>query len=287
MACQMSVPRNEPTVEQRLVACGIPRYSYTIDLCGPLNKATSSLHHKYIILAVDTATRYLMYSTTDDTSSVALARKIRDEILFPYGKPTILRLDNAKYFKGHDFSDTMAREGIQVRFGTPYSHTSQTLVERGFRIIQEGLRKFLQDQTNHWDLMLPRVVYLHNHSPNALGFTPAQIFMKDFSTPVLSNVVKPMNTAHFTLKQDISILKALLSIQQNLLQNQKIPKTPYKTGDLVLVRDRNPKLSKFNFLYKGPFKVTQVGHLKVHYISSTGKEKIAYYKDCKLHKGHT
>uniref|UniRef100_A0A0N5BB45 Integrase catalytic domain-containing protein n=1 Tax=Strongyloides papillosus TaxID=174720 RepID=A0A0N5BB45_STREA len=99
MACQMSVPRNEPTV--------------------------------------DTATRYLMYSTTDNTSSAALTQKIRDEILFPFGKPTILRLDNAKYFKEHDFS-----------------------------------------------------------------------------------------------------------IQQDLLQNQKVPKTPYKVGELVLVRDCNPKLSK-------------------------------------------
>uniref|UniRef100_A0A0K0G502 60S ribosomal protein L6 n=1 Tax=Strongyloides venezuelensis TaxID=75913 RepID=A0A0K0G502_STRVS len=83
-----------------------------------------------------------------------------------------------------------------------------------------------------------------------------------------------MITAHFTLKQDVLMLKALLSIQHNLHQKQKIPKTPYKVGELVLVRGRNPKLSNFNFLYKGPFKVTQVSHLKVYYISLLEKRKL-------------
>uniref|UniRef100_A0A0K0EBX9 RNA-directed DNA polymerase n=1 Tax=Strongyloides stercoralis TaxID=6248 RepID=A0A0K0EBX9_STRER len=281
ISCQKSIPRNEPTIESRLVACGLPRYSYTIDLCGPLNKASSSVHHRYIILAIDTATRYLMFTTTDNTSSENLAQKIRNDILFLFGKPVVLRLDNAKYFKGHEFLDSISKEGIKLRFGTPYAYTSQTLIERSFRIVHEGIRKLLQNQPDNWDLMLPRVIYLHNHAPNSLGFVLAQLFMRDFSTPVLPNNVTPSTQSQTTLKQDIAILNTLLDIQKKLLGRQCVINEIYKVGDSILVRDRNPKISKFNYLYKGPFTVTKADFQKVHYKAKTGKEKIAYYKDCK------
>uniref|UniRef100_A0A0K0EA41 Integrase catalytic domain-containing protein n=1 Tax=Strongyloides stercoralis TaxID=6248 RepID=A0A0K0EA41_STRER len=132
LPCQTSVPRSEPAIPEKLVACGILRYSYTVDLCGPLIKAPSTTGHRYLKLAIDTATRFMMYSTTNDTPSKVVATIAKDQILFPYEKPTVLKLDNAKYFRELEFSEIIQKEGVLLRYGTPYLHNSQSLVERAF-----------------------------------------------------------------------------------------------------------------------------------------------------------
>ncbi|CEF61550.1 Integrase, catalytic core domain and Ribonuclease H-like domain-containing protein [Strongyloides ratti] len=245
---------------------------YKIDLCGPFSKTLSSNGNQYILLLTDTFSRYWMSEAITDSKTSTILEAIL-QLCYKYEFPKKFKLDNATYFNNQAF-DTMTKiHGIELIFGQPYNHTSQSIVERSFRTLQDIISKIIENpvepRLRQWDLCLQQACYFYNASPQlTTEYSPYELFFEgkpylnldiiDFAEINLIDRDKIFEEQLY--KTQLSYAKAhsvLLKHRLAAVEKNNTPvlnSTNFKPGDLFLVKEIIRE-SKFDVYWEGSYKV--------------------------------
>lgn len=147
---------------------------WVIDIIGPLNMSENG--NKYIIVGVDSFSKYVVASYVKQATSLSLCNFIVKEIMLRFGVPRHMQFDNASINKSNLVRKLLEISGTKTLYITPYQHQSQGLVENMNKTIEIMLSKYCRDSPNSWDTVLPIITYAINCNVNfTTRFSPYEI----------------------------------------------------------------------------------------------------------------
>uniref|UniRef100_A0A0K0F4E6 Integrase catalytic domain-containing protein n=1 Tax=Strongyloides venezuelensis TaxID=75913 RepID=A0A0K0F4E6_STRVS len=215
-----------------------------------------------------------MTTTLNSINTSEISIKLRDDILFKFGLPEVLKTDSAAYWSSNEFSYFIKNLGIRHRLGTPYNHRSSSLAERSFRSIEELIAKNLGPL--NWDSYLPYICFIYNHWPQKqlLSRTPAELFLADMSIPEFESesLVDCLSSQQNT--EQLRILELLHEIALKKWSEFPNDETVCKTGDKILIRTISRE-NKFMPRYTGPYTVISATPYMIQYRKSEKSRKVS------------
>lgn len=191
---------------------------------------------------------------------------IKNDIIYMYGPPLTYISDSAPCFTSQSTQKFFAKFGIEHISTTPYTTSSNGLVERANATIVSTLTKFVLENDKDWDKLLPKVVLAINTSKQkTTGYSP--FYLLHGYEPRI-----PPKEIHFgTIIEDTQrehqldlLLNARKSAQENIKKIQTNNKHrfdlsrlqhEFKFGDYVLYEWHKPTDTKLTPRYKGPYRI--------------------------------
>ena len=152
-----------------------PMQRLSIDTIGPLPMDTKG--HKYIIVMIDTFTRYLLTYPAKTLEAKECA-DILSQHICRYGVPDEILTDNGKQFVNNHLQQLLSVFDVEHITTTPYSHEENGIVERVNKEIGRHLRNIIFNVKviTEWSTYLPlaeRIINSTIHSE--LGYSPAML----------------------------------------------------------------------------------------------------------------
>ena len=138
-----------------------PFLKYYLDILGPLSTSTPN-RYNYVVVAVDSATRYVIARPLRKADAKSLAHFIVEDIVKPKGAPLEIVMDNASINKSVLTQETCKIMGISPIYTSPYSHTGNSIVERYMQTIEECISPYVDNSTTNWEKYLSSVVTVLN-----------------------------------------------------------------------------------------------------------------------------
>lgn len=250
-----------------------PWFRVNCDLCGPL---PVSNNHKYILIIIDSLTKYVIGVPLIDQTADSLVNAFTRNLISLHGCPKIVVTDNGKNFISTKFTSLLKSSNTKHVLSPPYHHSSNGQAERAIRTVEERLRAFVQDKPDQWDKYLPLIIFSINNTKNiSTGMTPFfAIFGRNPTVP---------EDALFQIEgkkreEDMKEIwdKAKDAIEMNNEKSKKkfertrrVKKREIKKGDLVLVNRAVPS-HKLAAQRDGPFRVTETNQRIVSVETPTG-----------------
>ena len=161
---------------------------------------------------------------------------------------------------------------VQVSTGIPYTHMSNPLRERQFRVLKENVRIWCKiERTKDWVRLLPVIsLMVNSQESSATGYTPHELFMGRpawflhalYPEDSYSTVVKWVKEQQDTVDKAKAMLQRVRERQWNKKNKHRVPAS-YQEGDWVLVHhSRLPAWPRSTSdTYSGPYKILSVdGH---------------------------
>jgi hypothetical protein len=138
--------------------------SYAIDIIGKLE--TTSHHNKYILIVIDTFTKYseLIPLKSIDAHTVAMA--LYDNIICRYGCFKTILSDQGTQFTSALFQNLIKVTGATHLGSTSYAHQSVGIAERNVQTLKNWIFKLTKDSHNRWDQYLNIVRFSYNITIN-------------------------------------------------------------------------------------------------------------------------
>ena len=141
----------------------------TADFVGPLGGhcKSSSGHPRYVFVAVDQASRYLITCITKDTSDASILQALTHMRAVLRGFPRRIQVDNAMLTSKSDSLKFLKERGVEVRHGLPYVSRCQAHAERAINTLTRLITKFYDDQPQvTFDTLVREATIVYNSSPN-------------------------------------------------------------------------------------------------------------------------
>jgi hypothetical protein len=112
---------------------------------------------------VEYFTKWVEVKPVTNVSSATIQKFFWQNIIYSYGVPQPITVDNAKYFDSGMFKDFYHKVGTKVSFTYEYHPQSNGAVERANAVIFEAIKKILEgEKKGKWVEVMPRVVWSHN-----------------------------------------------------------------------------------------------------------------------------
>ena len=246
--------------------------TYCIDIVGKLN--TTKNGNQYIIVIVDTFTKYCEYIPVKTIGAHTIATAFFDNIICRYGCYKSLISDRGTTFLSSIFKHLLNMCQVTHLASTSYRHQTAGAAERQIQSLKRYLAKHCNESLNDWDQHLAAFRFAHAISINES--TRTSPFMLMFGRqPTLSldvALAKPdnkNNTVERELDDVVNRVKQLENIvQENIkMAQEKMTKqynkhsTPiiYKQGMhvwLYVYQLSNKYSNKMSKRYIGPFVIT-------------------------------
>ena len=156
----------------RLPSVSRPWQRLSIDTMGPM--PTSTAGNKFIVLAVDHFTKYVVGIALSECSAVAVSQFLVDQIFFTYGAPDLIITDNGKEYKNHLEAHILQALGTHHRFVAAYHPCANGQVERINAPVKSSVASLCNDASHKdWDQHVAPAIFAYNISVNeTTGFTP-------------------------------------------------------------------------------------------------------------------
>ncbi|OMJ20592.1 Retrovirus-related Pol polyprotein from transposon, partial [Smittium culicis] len=159
-----------------ITPAALPFERWGIDFVGPI--PTSKSGNKYILTAIDYATRWVVATPYPDKSSRSVMHFIYNHIVMQYGPPFEIISDRDKAFLEDALPHYEQLLRIKHLPTTSYHPRTNGMVERMHQMLNHSLRCLTQDHIDRWDEFLPQVVFairarqhsVTKHSPFYLMF---------------------------------------------------------------------------------------------------------------------
>jgi putative transposase len=112
-------------------------FTWGMDLVGPFKKAKGGFTH--IFIAVD---KFMKCIKVKPTASITVAKAVEfiKEIMYMFGVPNNIIMDNGIQFIVREFKDFCADSGIKINYDSVSHLQSNVQVERSSDIILRGLK---------------------------------------------------------------------------------------------------------------------------------------------------
>ena len=183
--CAMIKPGGEkkkaPLVQQ---LSGAPLERLAIDLVGPLPRTPRNA--AYILVCSDYFTKFTEAYPLTSKNTQEVAEKLVTEWFCRYGVPRQLHSDQGKEFTSKVITDICQCLNIDKTRTTPYRPSSDGLVERNNRTLQQMLKAFVNQNRTDWDQALPYVMMAYRSTAHeSTGCSPNSLmFGREVETPL-------------------------------------------------------------------------------------------------------
>ena len=174
--CQKEDPRHFEAVTAPFTKITLrPMQRVNVDTIGPL--PTSVDGYKYIVVVIDTFTRYLVTFPAKTLEADECA-KLLARYTTTYGIPDEFLTDNGGQFVNLHLRHLFELWGVQHIKTIPYSHEENGIVERANKEVMRHLRNIMFNVKilEKWDEFLPyaeRIINATKHSE--IGFSPVEL----------------------------------------------------------------------------------------------------------------
>uniref|UniRef100_A0A0N5C531 RNA-directed DNA polymerase n=1 Tax=Strongyloides papillosus TaxID=174720 RepID=A0A0N5C531_STREA len=144
LKCDECMKRNSPNIlhpkMQHVTEYTMPFQNLAGDICGPIIP-TSSNGHKYLLVFIDSFTRFTIIIPCRSYSFDEVFQKIMDEIIWKHGNPLSIRTDNGPNFKNEKLIEVFKTIGIRQEFSTIYHNRGNAICERALKWIRNTIAK--------------------------------------------------------------------------------------------------------------------------------------------------
>ncbi len=281
--CSLRNPSNQPAYNHMQPGQIFNTFDkFQIDVIGPLK--VTSRHNKYIIVAVDTFSKFVITRAVSEATALSLAYFLIRDIFLIFGIPREIQFDNASINTSKLISTLLNKFNCKAIYITPYVHHSSGLVERTNRSLEEIISKYLDPTQDDWDIILPYATYNLNcnfslstgHSPYSLVFgrepsIPLEIALDD----VLHKHIIDRNQIRAKARQNLFFHQNQYAKQYN--QNRILYNYPLGSSCMIKNYSYKKGLSlKFQSKYIGPFRICKqidALHYKIKAINPSLKKK--------------
>ena len=260
----MKGSKTKPMGEMQLMRISeIPFRRIAIDKFGQVQNSTSG--HKYVIIAVDTCTRYVIAKAIRDAKAKTAAKFMRKIILEHF--PVEVLSDNGSEFAA-EFSELLQYAGIKHYHSTSRHPRTNGMVERANQSISQIMRTLIAEKRHEdWAEALPYAVSSYNSGVHEVtGFSP-RFLLYGVETHV-GNLLHESN-AEVGFGNGMDIREARKLAGERTRKQQLRDKRRYdrkrrpvsvEAGDFVMVEietSRKGQSKRFNPRRQGPFRVVE------------------------------
>lgn len=231
---------------------------WELDYSGPYEE--SARGNKYLLVAMDRCSRFLVVLPTPDQTEANVIDFFRSRLFPIFGYPSAIRTDNGPCFKGKNLADLMNRLHIAHCFSASYHSNDRPFVERIQLTIQLWLRsKTAETSRSMWEEHLYPIVTLYNAckhsttnlSPYELQFAKSPTFNILPQNPVKEPRQMPRDP--FELFGEI---RAAANPKFDPVKS--LATKSFNVGDWVVIQTVKRSKSKLDPLFKGPYEVVHV-----------------------------
>ena len=141
-----------------------PMERIQVDVMGPYPK--SRPRNRFIIVAVDAFSRYIMAKAVPQARSIETINFLQD-LINQYGLPQTIQTDNGKNFVSQQFKDFTKKYTIRHIASALYNPKEQDLVEKTNRTLSDRRRIYTKD-SSEWDAKLGAIVFAINTNVNKI-----------------------------------------------------------------------------------------------------------------------
>ena len=279
-----------------------------LDTVGPLPKCKNT-NNRYILVFKDSLTRYTELCPVPSREAKYVAKALLERIITNHSTPSILITDSAAEFKSQFFLELCKLWRIKKANITIYHPSSNSLVERENRNIENYLRNYVNSNHNDWDKYLPFCQIALNSSYNtSIGNTPHFLLhhyvkrlpysIPDYVSPFVHN--KSSNQGkdfiHDYTAEMFERSSAIRELSRDKLkaettkiaqrQHQNAPNRHANIGDRVYIlaikpANQSPKLAK---RWQGPYLVTNILKFGKYILQclETGKQFVCHIDNFKI-----
>ena len=246
--------------------------------------------YKYILILVDTATRFVWLVPVVGVSGKE-TKEVLEGVFRTVGWPGTLVTDGGSAFKNKEVSELLEGEEVEHQVCTPGVHEQNALVERCVKEVRAILNKKCELRREGWSEVVLRVQEgLNTRLVKPLGSTPFDLFfarspeMKregrgevEVSESELENVVRIGDRNEVMVKVVyLEVVEKVKKVREEVCKskNRKRKKgKQFKEGEKVMVRvERQCKQDPF---FEGPFVVRGFEEKKAEYqLARVGEEEV-------------
>ncbi|CAM5133689.1 unnamed protein product [Eretmochelys imbricata] len=258
---------------QPLPIIEVPFQRVAVDILGPFPKKTAR-GKQYILTFMDFATRWPEAVALSNTRAKSVCQALAD-IFARVGWPSDILTDAGTNFLAGTMKNLWEAHGVNHLVATPYHHQTNGMVEKFNGTLGAMIRKFVNEHSNDWDLVLQQLLFAYRAVPHpSLGFSPFElVYGREVKGPL--QLVKQQwegftpspgtNILDFVTNLQNTLRTSLAFAKENLQDAQKEQKAWYdkharersfKVGDQVMVL-RALQAHKMEASWEGPFMVRE------------------------------
>ncbi|KAK3088363.1 hypothetical protein FSP39_018216 [Pinctada imbricata] len=291
-ACQLAKKTTKPA-RAPLVNMPIEDDTFSrlhMDILGPLT--TSDEGYKYILLVVDSFSKYPEAFPLKTQESKEIAQVLFSQIFARYGAPRVIVSDRGQNFLSKLVTAVCEIFQVTRHYTSAYHPQTNSACERMNSTIAQGLRTYINTEQTNWPKLLPGIMMALRMSPStqSSGMSPYHlVFGKEMNLPFDTSLI-PKEGLNKDAKEHVSELMSHLKVVKEIAkkniqkaqtkqkqQYDKKAKTPnFCVGQSVLLHTNrvakglSPKLSN---PWDGPLYIGATGPNNTYKIirSSTNK----------------
>lgn len=236
-----------------------------IDICGPFPKSGGVRQWKYVLIIIDSFTKYIKLYPLNRANTKNVLKVIIHQYLIEVGTPVVIISDHGTQFKGKLWKNELLKHNIKT-YKTSIYHPSSNLAERALREVGRILRTYCHNDHKTWSKYLKFTEESINFSyHDSIGTTPYNA-MHNAPTPRLITKFIPFPDQTDDSNHIMDIHSRLLykaAMRKKRQDKTKFVATPYQEGDLVLLKNHQVASTsdsitkKLLLIYIGPYVVAK------------------------------
>lgn len=186
--CDICEARKGPTLRTRgrlqPMVTGAPGDRLAMDILGPLTRTPRG--NKFVLVVMDYFTKWPELLALTDQSAISVANALVDHVICRFGVPREIHSDQGRNFESELVAEVMDILGCDRTRTTALHPQSDGMVERHNRTILDYLAKFVDENQENWDEMLPLFGLAYRSAvQESTGFSPAMMtYGREIRLPV-------------------------------------------------------------------------------------------------------
>jgi transposase InsO family protein len=286
--CQLHQRGRQRTEPLHPLPTAPPFHRWHIDFVGQL--PTTRRGNKFLLIAVDHATKWTVMKAVPDRSERTVARFLYEDIFLHYGAPTEIVSDRAKEFMGRVLKRYERFLQVRHKFTSPYHPRTNGAVEKLNDTIKTILTKKVRGAIYRWDDFVDETLFaVRTRVHHATGSSPFQLLYGtsprlpgDDTWPKYWDKTHPWDNSEQRARQ-LEALGKLREAAQSRLQQQAHsmtrryartlgPRIELRIGDFVL--RRNHRYRYFDCKWLGPYLITALGPMGTYRLTTPRGETL-------------
>ena len=288
--CQQNRPDSTRSAPLRPIPpAALPFERWGFDFVGPL--PTSKSGNRYILTAIDYATRWVVAKPYPNKSSNSVIHFLYHHILMEYGSPYEIFTDRDKAFLEDALPHYEQLLRIKHFSTTSYHPQTNGMVERMHRMLNHSMKCLAQDHMDRWDEFLPQVIFgIRARTHSVTKFSPFYLaFGIEPRLPIdtlpprsvmmpLDQIEQMEERSEFIAREfDALGLSRRAATERSIAQadamraRSGLPESELKhrfeIGDWVKLKI--PRNLKWDRQWSGPFFITKLAHYPTYYLMTS------------------
>lgn len=238
----------------------------SLDLMGPLPTGHGGV--KYILVLVDTFSKYTKIYALKKATTMAILNRIEKDYIPNMGMPGRILSDNGTQFTAAKWRKVLQEKGIKIGYTTKY-HPQANPVERYNREIGRILRTYCAAQHSKWSRYLDQVEYWINQLRSEVTeMTPWQIIEGIPPTrPIEGQIKFPRQPPPPDVEELVTTVRRKIREKAKKTKESRDRRkkhVTYRVGQQVLIRNHKQsngpdgEIRKLFHLYIGPYIITKL-----------------------------